>query len=183
MPHPLRQVHRLEAGKLVIRPVVPDQDAAPLLAIQREVLSEGRFFITEADELVESPELKAITLQQLLDLENSCCFVAVLNKEVVGMVLIQGGVLRRMRHSGKLEIYLCADARGHGVGSRLVAAALEWAVACRRLSKVGLNVFAHNERAQALYRAHGFVEEGRRVAEYRLSDGTEWDDVLMARRV
>jgi RimJ/RimL family protein N-acetyltransferase len=183
VPHPLRQVHRLDAGKLVLRPVDPDADAAALLAIQREVLEEGRFFITEADELGGGPELKAATLRQLVAMDNSTCFVALLDRRHVGMVLIQGGVLRRMRHCGKLEIHVAADARGHGIGTLLLGAALEWARAHPRVSKLGLNVFSHNERAIALYEAHGFRREGYRVGEYRLADGTLWDDVLMARAV
>jgi len=181
--HPLRQVHRLDASKLVIRPAVADADAAALLDLQRAVLEEGPFFVTEADELREGPELRASSLRQLERMDNSVCMVAELDKVLVGMVLIQGGLLRRVRHSGKLEILVAAEVRGKGVGGYLLKAALDWATHHRTLTKLGLNVFSHNERAIRLYEAHGFEREGYRAREYRLADGTYWDDVLMARSV
>ena len=51
-----------------------------------------------------------------------------------------------------------------------MAAAIEWAQE-RDLHKLSLSVFAHNEAAIALYRKFGFVEEGRRVKQYRRSSG------------
>ena len=42
-----------------------------------------------------------------------------------------------------------------------------------------LDVFAHNAAAIALYRKFGFVEEGRRVAQYRRSSGELWDSIVM----
>lgn len=181
--HPLRQVHRLPEGKLVLRPAVPDADAVALLALQHQALQEGTWFITEADELHEGPQLKAATLRQLERMDNSLVLVAELQRRLVGMVLIQGGVLRRMRHCGKLEIMVDTQVRGLGIGSHLLQASLAWATEHKTLTKVGLSVFSHNERAIHLYEAHGFRREGYRAREYQLADGTLWDDVLMARSV
>lgn len=68
--------------------------------------------------------------------------------------------------------------RGRGVGSALLAAAIEWARG-RNLHKLSLGVFAHNTPAIALYRKFGFVEEGRRVKQYRRTNGELWDAVDM----
>ena len=68
--------------------------------------------------------------------------------------------------------------RGRGVGSALLASAIESARA-HGLHKVSLSVFAHNERAIALYQKFGFVEEGRRVKQYRRSSGELWDAIDM----
>ena len=68
--------------------------------------------------------------------------------------------------------------RGRGVGSALLAAAIESARA-RGLHKVSLEVFAHNGAATALYRKFGFVEEGRRVKQYRRQSGELWDAIEM----
>jgi RimJ/RimL family protein N-acetyltransferase len=40
-------------------------------------------------------------------------------------------------------------------------------------------VFPHNERAIALYRKFGFVEEGRRVKQIRRASGEIWDSIMM----
>jgi ribosomal protein S18 acetylase RimI-like enzyme len=70
------------------------------------------------------------------------------------------------------------DWRRRGVGSALVAAAIEWSRE-NRLHKLTLSVFPHNEAAIALYRKFGFVEEGLRVKQIRRSNGELWDLVEM----
>jgi ribosomal protein S18 acetylase RimI-like enzyme len=44
---------------------------------------------------------------------------------------------------------------------------------------MSLSVFPHNEAGLALYRKYGFVEEGRRVKQYRRSSGELWDAIEM----
>jgi ribosomal protein S18 acetylase RimI-like enzyme len=68
--------------------------------------------------------------------------------------------------------------RGRGVGSALLAAAIQWARE-RGLHELSLDVFAHNASAIALYRKFGFVEEGRRVKHYRRASGDLWDTLVM----
>jgi GNAT superfamily N-acetyltransferase len=59
---------------------------------------------------------------------------------------------------GEIGMMVAADWRGCGVGTALVAAAIEWARA-RGLHKLTLSVFPQNDAAIALYRKFGFVEE------------------------
>lgn len=54
-------------------------------------------------------------------------------------------------------LFVRADRRGEGIGSALLAKALEGA---RRME---LSVYCQNERATAFYRRRGFVEEAQRV--------------------
>ena len=83
------------------------------------------------------------------------------------------------RHGfGELGMAVARDWRGRGVGAALRAAAIEWARE-RGLHKLSLSVFPHNEAAIALYRKFGFVEEGRRVKQYRRQSGELWDAVDM----
>ena len=49
----------------------------------------------------------------------------------------------------------------------------------RGLHKLSLGVFTHNAAGIALYRKFGFVEEGRRVKQYRRASGELWDAVDM----
>ena len=57
-------------------------------------------------------------------------------------------------------------------------AAIEWARA-EGLHKLCLEVFPTNTPAIALYRKYGFVEEGRRVKQYRRASGELWDSLMM----
>ncbi|MGZ4353969.1 MAG: N-acetyltransferase family protein, partial [Gaiellaceae bacterium] len=79
---------------------------------------------------------------------------------------------------GEIGMMVAADRRGRGVGTALVAAAVEWA-RLRRLHKLTLSVFPHNDAALALYRKFGFVEEGRRARHIRRADGELWDLIEM----
>jgi ribosomal protein S18 acetylase RimI-like enzyme len=97
-------------------------------------------------------------------------FVASAGTEVVGSIHVAPS-----RHGfGELGMAVARGWRGRGVGSALLAAAIEWARE-RGLHKLSLGVFAHNDAAIALYRKFGFVEEGRRVKHYRRASGELWD--------
>ena len=79
---------------------------------------------------------------------------------------------------GEIGMMVARDWRGRGVGSALVAAAIEWARE-RELHKLTLSVFPHNEPAIGLYRKFGFVEEGRREQHMRRASGEIWDLIEM----
>jgi len=101
-------------------------------------------------------------------------FVAVAGAEIVGSLH-----LKRSRHGfGEVGMAVGREWRGRGVGSALLAAAIEWARE-RGLHKLSLGVFAHNEAAIGLYRKFGFIEEGRRVKHYRRASGELWDSIEM----
>ena len=83
------------------------------------------------------------------------------------------------RHGfGDIGMAVAREWRGRGVGSALLAAAVEWARE-RGLHKLNLSVFPHNAAGIALYRKFGFVEEGCRVKQLRRSSGELWDIVDM----
>jgi RimJ/RimL family protein N-acetyltransferase len=91
------------------------------------------------------------------------------------------GVLRIIESPfgfAEIAMLVAAERRGRGVGTALLAAAIEWAKE-HRLHKLSLSVFPHNEAAIALYRKFGFVEEGRRVKQIRRTNGDLWDLVDM----
>ena len=75
---------------------------------------------------------------------------------------------------------VAADARGRGVGSALLHAAIEWARG-HGAHKVALQVWPHNEGAIALYRKFGFEEEGRLRRHYPRQNGELWDAIVMGR--
>jgi len=68
-----------------------------------------------------------------------------------------------------------------GIARRLVDAALATARQ-RGAAKVQLHVLSTNQPAIRLYRAAGFVEEGRLVGQFRL-DGRLVDDLILARHL
>lgn len=102
--------------------------------------------------------------------------VAVAAGEIVGMLHVEPSIFG----SGNLAMAVAQAWRGRGVGSALLAAAIDHARA-RGLHKLSLDVFPHNEAAIALYLKFGFVQEGKRVKHYRRASGELWDSIVMGR--
>ena len=100
--------------------------------------------------------------------------VAVAAGEIVGEISVDPSWFG----FGEIGMMVAAGWRGRGVGTALVAAAVEWA-RVQGLHKLTLGVFPHNEAAIALYRKFGFVEEGRRIRHIRRANGELWDLVEM----
>ena len=160
------------------------QDALPTLALHRDVLAEDRFFVTRPDELACTLEQREHEIAVLGAAPNACFLVARLpDVRVAGFLVVNGGALARTRHVGRIELMIGAAYRRRGVGRALLDTAVGWASRTGVVSKLSLVVLADNAPAIALYRAVGFVEEGRRTGEYREEDGTLRDDLLMARQV
>ena len=100
--------------------------------------------------------------------------VALGDGEIVGLVFVDESSFG----FGEIGMLVARSWRGRGVGTSLVAAAIEWSRA-RGLHKLTLSVFPHNEAAIALYRKFGFVEEGRRTKHIRRANDELWDLIEM----
>jgi ribosomal protein S18 acetylase RimI-like enzyme len=147
-----------------IRPA-RDEDRLPLAVVFAAVAEERDGIATEPPVDVEA-RAASWTLDGTL--------VAVAGAELVGSVHVD-----ESRHGfGEIGMAVAREWRGRGVGSALLTAAIEWARE-RGLHKLSLSVFAHNAAAIALYRKFGFVEEGRRVKQYRRASGELWDAIDM----
>ena len=126
----------------------------------------------ERDGIAAEPPVDVEKSAASWDLDST--FVAVAAGEIVGELR----VLESGFGFGEIGMMVAADWRGRGVGTALVAAAIEWARA-RGMHKLTLSVFPHNDAAIALYRKFGFIEEGRHVKQIRRADGELWDLVDM----
>lgn len=154
------------------------RDALEVLSLRRDVLAEEAYFISRADELHTTVEQQIQHIAHLKASPSQAMFVA-RREGVVGFVVLQSAPYARMRHAVKLEVLVAGSARGAGVGRALMQSAITWANENPVVEKIGLSVFADNTRALALYASLGFVEEGRRLQEYKMEDGSYRDDVLL----
>jgi ribosomal-protein-alanine N-acetyltransferase len=100
--------------------------------------------------------------------------VALADGDFVGLLFVEPSPFGY----GEIGMMVAADWRGRGVGTALVAAAIDWARA-HGLHKLTLSVFPHNAAAIALYRRFGFLEEGRRIRHMRRDSGELWDLIEM----
>ncbi len=86
----------------------------------------------------------------------------------------------RRAHSGDIGMMVHDDYQGQGIGTRLMAAAVELADDWLGLSRLELTVFTDNARAIRLYQKFGFEKEGTLRA-YALRQGKLVDVFAMAR--
>ena len=104
--------------------------------------------------------------------------MAVAGRQVIGLIHVDAS-----RHGfGEIGMLVERGWRGRGAGSALLAAAISLARE-QGLHKLSLEVFARNTAAIALYRKHGFAEEGRRPRQYRRASGELWDSIVMGLEV
>jgi RimJ/RimL family protein N-acetyltransferase len=128
----------------------------------------------ERDSIATEPpvDVEARTTQFADSIDGA--IVAVAGDEIVGSLHLSPGRFG----VAELAMGVARPWRGRGVGSALLAAAVDRARAAG-LHKLSLDVFPHNEAGIALYRKFGFVEEGRRVKHYRRASGELWDSIVM----
>jgi ribosomal protein S18 acetylase RimI-like enzyme len=156
-----------------IRPARPG-DARAFHAFWTAIVAEGRFVRTE--EVHEPAGAFRKRFRHRSDREIH--LLAFDGPRLVGHVTVQREQHPVTRHVGSLAIAVAADARGRGIGRRLMDEAIAWSTSVG-IEKLVLSVYPHNDAAIALYRACGFVEEGRLARHSRKSYGYE-DEILMA---
>ncbi|HEY7874383.1 MAG TPA: GNAT family N-acetyltransferase [Actinomycetota bacterium] len=159
-----------EGGWLVRGQTEAELDA--VLDLAEAVAREGRWI---AMEYPFDRDERRERFSQSLDDPRRESFVAVASDRVIG----QAGVgWASDAVPATMGMMVAADWRGRGVGTALLTACVEWARDAGAF-KLALDVWPHNDAAIALYRKHGFIEEGYRVKHYRRRNGELWDSVDM----
>lgn len=111
--------------------------------------------------------------------ENVRALVAEIDETVVGLLGVHVDPERRT-HAAGLGMMVHEEYQGRGVGTALVAAAVELCEQWLNISRIELEVFPDNAAGIALYRKFGFEIEGTLRA-YAYRAGQFVDSYLMAR--
>ncbi|MEH7342529.1 GNAT family N-acetyltransferase [Bacillus sp. JJ1532] len=164
--------------KAMIR-TVRIEDAEAILDIHREVINEKDYFIAVSEEFNKTVEEHKEWITKIIEHERETMFVAEMNGRVVGWIVFQSQERQRMHHTGSIAIMLQKDYRNKGIGKLLINEILSWVAQHPVIEKVSLGTFSTNSRAIELYKKLGFVEEGRKVREFKFRDDEYVDDVLM----
>ncbi|WP_334597469.1 GNAT family N-acetyltransferase [Pseudomonas alvandae] len=112
--------------------------------------------------------------------ERQLKLVALYQGEVIGNLGLEQFSRVRRAHCANLGMGVAVAWQGKGVGSMLLAAALDVADNWMNVRRVELTVYADNEAAIGLYRKFGFETEGL-LRDYAVRDGRWVDTLAMAR--
>jgi putative acetyltransferase len=116
----------------------------------------------------------------MADNERAVKLVALHQGSVIGNIGLEQFSRIRRSHAGSFGMGVAVAWQGKGVGSKLLAAALDVADNWMNLQRVELSVYADNEAAIGLYRKFGFETEGL-FRDYAVRDGRLVDTLSMAR--
>ncbi|MFC9599226.1 GNAT family N-acetyltransferase [Peribacillus butanolivorans] len=158
-------------------------DAEALLEIQREVVSENEFMISVLEEFEETTEQQRSWIQKISENERETIIVAEIKGKVIGLIVFRSKNTKRLAHTGYFTTMIKKDYRDMGIGKLLIKELLNWAEQNPLIEKVSLGVLSTNQRAIALYKSVGFVEEGRKIKEVKFSEDLYVDDILMYKLV
>ena len=146
-------------------------DVDRVLPLLVAVAGEGRWIGTEAPVDVERRRRRMVE-----DVERADAIVLV--AEAGGEPVGQLGLELTRYGVAELGMLVAAGWRGRGVGTALMAEAVERARAAGA-HKMALQVWPHNAAAIALYERFGFQREGYLRRHYRRRSGELWDAVVM----
>ncbi|WP_079710975.1 GNAT family N-acetyltransferase [Paraliobacillus ryukyuensis] len=158
-------------------------DAEAILDIQRDVVMENKYLISVPDEFDKSLEQQNDWIQKVLENERETIIVAEKDDKVIGWLVFESPNRKRLSHTGSIETMIHKDYRGKGIGEMLIIELLNWAEKNPLIEKVSLGVISTNQRAISLYKNMGFIEEGRKNKEIKLSEHEYADDILMYKLV
>lgn len=131
-------------------------------------------------EMIEAPPFEKVSsFQSELIAKKGPVAYATDDENVVGWCDIFPQSNPRMSHRGSLGMGLLPEYRGKGIGNKLLVDVLAQAKKFG-LEKVELNVYSSNTAAVALYKKHGFVQEGI-CKRYRKLDGVYFNCIMMAK--
>lgn len=170
---------RLNDGRVATIRSLRPEDARAYIDQQIRSARASPFTVTRDDE-VERDEIKrAEWIAQCRAEDGSLALVAEGGGGLVGDLVFKNGKRGRMAHCGLFGIAVNEGWRGVGLGRFMIRTLLDWAWASPLIEKVSLGVFAENTAARRLYESMGFVEEGRRLREFKLGPGRYADDIVM----
>ncbi|MGI2328839.1 GNAT family N-acetyltransferase [Planococcus sp. YIM B11945] len=154
-------------------------DASSLVTLQKTVEAESDFMLYGKDERIQSTQKVRKQIIEWKKSGNSTIFIAILNGEHVGYLMVIGNSAKRAAHRAAIVLGIQEHARGKGIATSLLQRAEEWATA-KGVSRLELTVVTENTPAKNLYEKAGYESEGVRKRSLMI-DGQPYDELYMAK--
>jgi RimJ/RimL family protein N-acetyltransferase len=167
--------------KVVIRNGM-ESDAAGILDLLKTVAAECNFMLLTTQALERDFTVKKeVEWIRKFNAPRNLLLIAEYESKIVGIANIINSMRQRQSHFGTLAISISNKFCDAGLGSQMIKMLLDWADHETGIEKIALAVFADNHRAIHLYKKFGFIQEGHRIKEVKMENGSYADDILMYR--
>ncbi len=172
----------LKTGETILLRGPAVTDAGACLEYLSAVATETDFLLQSAERVASlTVEREEAFLQSRIDNPYDLNVLGFIDGELVTMFNAEASPNPRIGHVAEVAIAVKKAHWGKGIGALAFEVMLDWARE-RGIRMLRLGVFAHNTRAQALYRKMGFAQCGRHADAF-LVNGQYIDEILMERRV
>lgn len=154
-------------------------DASSLVTLQKTVEAESDYMLYGKDERNQSTQKVRKQIIEWKKNGHSTIFIAILNGEHVGYLMVIGNAAQRAAHRAAIVLGIQENARGKGIASSLLQRAEEWSLA-KGVTRLELTVVAENTPAINLYEKAGYEKEGTRKKSLIIDDQPH-DEFYMAK--
>jgi RimJ/RimL family protein N-acetyltransferase len=155
------------------------KDARNLLKLEKEIIEEHYFMITEPDEILSTIKSEKSKIREYNNSDGRVYIIAELGKQIIGTIFFRNWQTKKTKHCGLMTMYVKKEWRDCGLGSILIETLINWAKMNQTIKKITLAVFSNNLNAIALYKKFGFITEGICPKEIRFKDNSYADTILM----
>lgn len=156
-------------------------DARFLADLQKKAEGESKFLLYGKAERELSTQKVRKQIIEWNQSGHSIIFLAILNGQHVGYLMIHGNDAKRATHRADLFLAVQSDAQGKGIASSLLQKAEEWAVE-NAISRFELTVLETNTAARKFFEKHKYQTEGIRT-ESLIIDNNLHNEIYMAKRL
>lgn len=155
----LKRITLKDGREVLIRKAVKS-DASKIIQYVTAVGGESDNLTYGINEFDITEEKEEQIIESINSRDNSIMMLAEIDGEIVSMLFISCGTRPRTRHAGEFGITVKKSCWGLGIGNAMISSLIEWARSTEIIRKINLKVRTDNTRAIALYKKHGFREEG-----------------------
>lgn len=170
----------LKDGRSCVLREMVEADAEELCRVLPRVHAESDYLNYQPGEFQMSAEEEREFIRNHAAKPCSIALVAEIDRTIVGFVGATSPPYKRLAHHAEFGLAVLKAFWGLGIGRSMCERIESWGRAAG-LRKLYLRVFAHNKRGIALYKALGYIEEGRLEGDVLLEDGTYGATIIMAK--
>ncbi|PKL11661.1 MAG: hypothetical protein CVV52_13075 [Spirochaetae bacterium HGW-Spirochaetae-8] len=153
----IEQRHLLQDGTPLMLRSARAKDAEAFIHYLEAVAGESEnLAISQGEQLGFEQEDRY--MEELANAPNAIFLLALVDEAIVGALTFTCGKRPKLSRSGEFGLSVSKAWWGKGIGSLLLQALVDWAPGAG-IGKIHLQVRSDNERAIAIYRRFGFVDE------------------------